>query len=69
MEDHTEEAKEAEEVARLPVRHPVLRCEAFIHVDATQVKIAIWASLLANFCLCVLQRTFLFTRLFLATSS
>ena len=69
MEDHTEEAKEAEEVARLPVRHPALRCEPFIHVDATQVKIAIWASLLANFCLCVLQRTFLVTRLFLATSS
>ncbi|EJC98684.1 CDF manganese transporter [Fomitiporia mediterranea MF3/22] len=37
MDEHTEEAKEVEEAARLPV------------------KIAVWASLLANFALCVLQ--------------
>ncbi|PAV22804.1 CDF-like metal transporter [Pyrrhoderma noxium] len=37
MEEHTEEAKEAEEIARLPV------------------KIAVWSSLIANFCLCVIQ--------------
>ncbi|KAF7792548.1 hypothetical protein EIP86_003589 [Pleurotus ostreatoroseus] len=37
MEEHTEDAREAEEAARLPI------------------KIAIWASLIANFSLCVLQ--------------
>jgi len=37
MEDHTHDAQERENSARLPV------------------KIAIWASLVANFCLCVLQ--------------
>jgi len=37
MEDHTEEARADDDVARLPV------------------KIAIWASLIANFCLCGLQ--------------
>ncbi|KAF8307180.1 hypothetical protein DL93DRAFT_2088238 [Clavulina sp. PMI_390] len=37
MEEHTEDARAAEEQTRIPV------------------KIAIWASLIANFCLCVLQ--------------
>ncbi|THV06461.1 CDF-like metal transporter [Dendrothele bispora CBS 962.96] len=37
MEDHTSEARDEEEAARLPV------------------KIAVWASLIANFSLCVLQ--------------
>ncbi|KAJ3527884.1 hypothetical protein NM688_g8066 [Phlebia brevispora] len=37
MEEHTEDARAAEEAARLPI------------------KIAIWASLVANFCLCVIQ--------------
>ncbi|KAI5119059.1 hypothetical protein M0805_001518 [Coniferiporia weirii] len=37
MEEHTEDAREVEEVNRLPV------------------KIAVWASLAANLCLCILQ--------------
>lgn len=53
MEDHTEEAKLDEEAARLPVR--TLRFRSTSTHVCEQVKIAIWASLIANLALCVLQ--------------
>ena len=60
MDDHIEEAKVVEEAAKLPVR-------INISIDLwpnyewllfyLQIKIAVYASLAANFSLCVLQRT------------
>lgn len=57
MEDHTEEAKIEEEAARLPVRTKIYIYLMRLVTDnqVSQVKIAIWASLIANFSLCVLQ--------------
>lgn len=58
MKAHTDDAREAEEDSRVAVSlnrrfqgipvSPIACC-------SVQVKIAIYASLIANFCLCVLQ--------------
>lgn len=61
MDEHTERAKEEEEATRLPVGSalPTLLC-SLIHY-MSKVKIAVWASLMSNFALCVLQREFNYT--------
>ena len=55
MEEHTEDAKAAEEAARLSVSfHNEIQ---FLKVNQLhKVKIAVYASLFANLALCVLQR-------------
>jgi hypothetical protein len=56
MEDHTEDAKVDEEAARLPVStHTFQSLSIFTYY---QVKIAVYASLLSNVVLCILQREF-----------
>lgn len=57
MEEHTEDARVAEENARTPVSIAAYQILlASLKYAFLQVKIAIWASLIANFCLCILQR-------------
>ncbi len=65
MDEHTEEAKEVEEASRLPVsnislvgRYVGLNVALF---PPLQIQIAVWASLVANFSLCVLQREYSFS--------
>ena len=60
MEEHTEDARAEEESARLPAsRVLVTICEHHLMENfVQQVKIAVQASLIANFALCVLQCNF-----------
>lgn len=56
MEEHTQDAAAEEEATRLPVCDLMCPYSIIISLKATQVKIAIYASLIANFALCVIQR-------------
>jgi hypothetical protein len=56
MEEHTEDAKVEEEAARIPVNINLHFYSLHSH-PFTQIKIAIWASLVANLSLCALQCT------------
>ena len=58
MEAHTEDAQAEEEAARLSVG---VHCtsgflQSYAYLGAKQVKIAVYASLYANFALCIIQR-------------
>lgn len=57
MEEHTEDARIEEDAARLPVSPKLSHCRhQFTYGTALpQVKIAVRASLIANFALCILQ--------------
>ena len=56
MEEHTEDAKKEEEAARLPVGQNLHYYHTILERNIIfQVKIAIYASLICNFALSVLQ--------------
>ena len=55
MEEHTEDAKNEEEAARLPVGQTLHYHTILERNIIFQVKIAIYASLICNFALSVLQ--------------
>lgn len=65
MEEHTEEARAETEATRLPVS---AFFNSFVYhiydMVLSQIKIAVWASLVANLALCVLQRKSATTILF-----
>jgi hypothetical protein len=70
MEEHTEDARVDEEQARLPVSigvHPHIN--SILTPVSIQIKIAVYASLLSNVVLCILQREFRFKRLKIAAQS
>lgn len=57
MEEHTEDAKAEEDAARIPVSSAIsFSVRILTNIVFIQVRIAVLASMFANFALCVLQR-------------
>ena len=55
MEEHTEDAHSEEAAARLPVGCSSFCLRVLTAFPFSQVKIAVYSSLIANFALCILQ--------------